>query len=93
MYDLRYYENFASMTQQKMMTVRAYVRLLNEGTDVFRPIDLIDLEDGTFRMLATPDYHPNDEEWEFLPNSVVAIKEGLIGGETVRLVTDWPDQN
>ncbi len=80
------------MNQQKPETVGAHVRLLNEGTDVVRPVHLIDLEDGTFRVLATHDYDPNDEEWEFLPTSVVAIKDRLIGGKMVRLIVDLPDQ-
>jgi hypothetical protein len=81
------------MNQPKIEIVDAYIRLLNEGTDVVRPVQLIDLQDGTFRILATPDYDPKEEEWEFLPTSVVAIKDSIIGGEMVRLITDLPDQN
>ena len=81
------------MNQRKPEIVDAYVRLLNEGTDVVRPVQLIDSEDGTFRIVATPNYDPNDEEWEFLPKSLVAIKDSLIGGEIVRLIVGLPDQN
>lgn len=52
-------------------TVALYVRLLNEGTDVFRPTQAIDMGNGLFKILATPDYDPDDEEWEFLPGTTV----------------------
>jgi hypothetical protein len=51
--------------------VKLYVRLLNEGTDVSRPTQALDLGDGTFRLLSTSDYDPEDEEWEFAPGLVV----------------------
>jgi len=48
-----------------------YVSLLGEGTDVARPTEALDLGNGKFRILPTADYDPQDEEWEFPPNSVV----------------------
>jgi hypothetical protein len=55
-------------------TVTVYVRLLNEGTEVFRPTRALDMGCGLFKILATPDYDPEDEEWEFLPNATVRIE-------------------
>lgn len=51
--------------------VKVYVRLLKEGTEVSRPTQALNLGDGTFRLLPTSDYDPEDEEWEFLPGSIV----------------------
>lgn len=51
--------------------VDVYVRLLNEGTEVSRPTRALDLGNGLFRILATPDYSPDDETWEFPPGSIV----------------------
>jgi hypothetical protein len=48
-----------------------YVRLLGEGTEVFRPTKGIDLGGGVFIVLPTADYDPVDETWEFPPGSRV----------------------
>jgi hypothetical protein len=42
-----------------------YVRLLDEGTDVWRPVRATVLPDGTFRLLEPNCYDPNAETWEF----------------------------
>jgi antitoxin component of MazEF toxin-antitoxin module len=51
--------------------VTILVQLINEGTIVFRPTTAKQLEEGLFRLLSTSDYDPKNEEWEFLPNSIV----------------------
>jgi hypothetical protein len=44
-----------------------YVRLLNEGTDVWRPTRATPLPDGTYRIRRPDDYDPDNETWEFPP--------------------------
>jgi hypothetical protein len=59
-----------------------YIPLLNEGTDVVRPTTGIVLEPGVARVLATHDYDPTSEEWEFPPGSTVRwVKETHEGRE------------
>ena len=53
---------------------RIYVRLLNEGTEVFRPADAQEAEDGLFKLLSPPDYDSIDEEWEFQPGVMVRVE-------------------
>jgi hypothetical protein len=48
-----------------------YVRLLDEGTAVSRPVKAVALEAGCFQLLPTPDYDPDEEHWEFPPGSMV----------------------
>ena len=48
-----------------------YVRLLDEGTDVWRPVRATVLPDGTFRLLEPDGYDPNAETWEFPPSTKV----------------------
>lgn len=63
-----------------MNTATVYVRLLNEGTDVFRPT-LADLTlDGLYMLRATEDYDSEDEQWEFLPGQVVRCKVMALHG-------------
>lgn len=57
-----------SATREK---IEIYVRLLEEGTDVFRPTYALDLGNGLFRLEATRDYDPEKETWEFTPGSNV----------------------
>lgn len=60
-----------------------YVRLLDEGTEVFRPTEAKPLSDGCFKLLSTEDYDPDDENWEFPPGSVVRAVEQKLDGEKV----------
>ena len=52
-------------------TVELYIPLLNEGTDVLRPTKGLLLESDVVQVLATTDYDPTIEEWEFPPGSKV----------------------
>jgi hypothetical protein len=51
--------------------VTILVQLMNEGTTVFRPTTAEKVGQGLFKLLPTPGYDPNNEEWEFLPGSIV----------------------
>jgi hypothetical protein len=48
-----------------------YVPLLNEGTSVSRPTQARHIDGNHYELLATSNYDPRDEEWEFLPGSIV----------------------
>lgn len=62
------------MVEEK--TVKIYVTLLEEGTDTIRGTQAIDLGNGTYQLLPTDHYDPEDEIWEFLPGSIVKCKLG-----------------
>jgi len=51
--------------------VELYIPLLNEGTDVLRPTTGLLLGPDIVQVLATADYEPSVEEWEFPPGSKV----------------------
>jgi len=51
-----------------------YVQLMNEGTTSYRPVPFVHLDSDIVRLLAHPDYCPEDEEWEFKPNSIVRVQ-------------------
>jgi hypothetical protein len=50
-----------------------YVRLLDEGIDVWRPVAATALPDGTYILVTTP--VPDDEQWEFPPGSRVVVEK------------------
>ena len=61
-----------------------YVELLDEGIRCLRPTLGIPLGEGRYRLLATPNYDPKDERWEFQPGSVVICRmEIWSGGEVL----------
>jgi hypothetical protein len=62
---------------------RYYVRLLDEGADVWRPVRATALPDGTFRLLEPDGYDPIAEKWEFplLTKVRCASRKFTDGGE------------
>ena len=68
--------------------VVVYVRLLDEGTDVWRPVRATPLPDGTFRLLQPSGYDPDAETWEFAPftNVRCVTRKFADGGEGLAAV-------
>ena len=64
-------------------TVAIFIPLRNEGTDVVRPTQGLILGPNEVQVLATPDYDPTDEEWEFPPGSKVRCVLEIWGGQEV----------
>jgi hypothetical protein len=62
------------MMDYPLHKVQVYVRLLNEGTEVFRPTQAVEIGKGLFELMATPHYDSEDEAWEFLPGAIVRIE-------------------
>jgi hypothetical protein len=58
-------------TDSSIRKIKLFVRLLDEGTEVSRPTDAVDLGNGLYKLLPTSNYDPDDETWEFLPGSTV----------------------
>jgi len=56
---------------RKSKTVKVYVNLLEEGVPTLRPTQAVPLGNDIYKLLPAIDYDPNDEIWEFLPNSIV----------------------
>lgn len=55
--------------------IKVYVPLLNEGSPTIRGTQAIEMGNNTCKILPTADYDPEDEEWEFLPNTIVKYIE------------------
>ncbi len=49
-----------------------FVRLLDEGTDVWRPVTARRLGENTYRI--TEEAVPEDEAWSFQPGDVVVVE-------------------
>ena len=49
-----------------------FVRLLDEGTDVWRPVDALRLGETTYRIAEQA--VPEDEAWSFQPGDIVVAE-------------------
>lgn len=59
--------------------ITVYVRLLDEGTDVWRPVAAHHVEGDLF-LLAADQPVPEDETWEFSPGSMVLCRPRQLSG-------------
>jgi hypothetical protein len=60
------------------MTEQIYMRLLDEGVDVWRPVPAWKVNEGTYIVLRPEWYDPDDEHWEFPPGSTVICEPKTI---------------
>jgi len=59
---------------------RVFVRLLGEGTRVYRPAPATPVGADTVLLLEPEGYDAEDEEWEFTPGTVVRIERRTLEG-------------
>jgi hypothetical protein len=64
-------------------TITVYVRLLGEGTEVFRPVPAIPVADSRYTLQGDEIFQPDDENWEFAPGSTVIAQSCVLSGATV----------
>jgi hypothetical protein len=57
-----------------------YVSLLDEGTDVWRPVEAEHVSDNRYRIVST-NSDPDDEHWEFQTGEVVRCELRDLSGE------------
>ena len=67
--------------------VTVFVRLLDEGTDVWRPARADRLPGDSYRLHFPDNYNPEDEKWEFAPGSTVVCELKAEGGQEVLVAT------
>lgn len=60
-----------------------YVRLLNEGTKVYRPVPANKVENNIYHLEGAEIYDSEDETWEFPPDTNVIVEERNLDGEIV----------
>jgi hypothetical protein len=69
-----------------------YVRLLEEGTEVYRPVPATHVGSSVYLIDPRALYNRADEMWEFPPGSRVVVVRKILSGETklvaIRLDTE-----
>lgn len=71
----------------RMMTTRIHIHLTDEGTDVWRPIEAIRLDEELFRI-PEDTIVPSDENWEFLPGAVVRCEHRVLSHEVLLIAVE-----
>jgi hypothetical protein len=64
-----------------IMKKMIYVKLLDEGTDVYRAVPAIKINENVYKLEGINLYDPSDEKWEFLPESYVDVAERIFNNE------------
>lgn len=64
------------------MATTVFMPLLNEGTDVWRPVKATLISPNTYRIDGEM---PDDQEWTFRPGAVVRCVEKAFAGGNVGL--------
>ena len=71
----------------RRMAYEIYVRLLDEGTEVYRPVRATHLGSSIYLIDPQAPYNVADETWEFPPGSRVAVTQKLLNGGTKLVAT------
>jgi hypothetical protein len=66
----------AALASLQQGTTTIFVRLLNEGTDVWRPVNAIQNDSNRF-VIVSENPHPEDETREFVQGQKVKCKEAF----------------
>lgn len=68
-----------------------YIKLLGEGTIVYRPVPAIEIGKNIYQLKGEEIFDPDDEEWEFLPGTKVKVKQKKLEGKKVLLAISKND--
>ncbi len=64
-----------------------YVKLLNEGTEVYRPVPAQRISDSVYLIGHSATYDAADETWEYPPGSRVQVTPRMLSGELKLVAT------
>lgn len=73
---------------RNIMEESIYIQLLGEGTTVYRPVPAIRLSDTEYKVKGHDIYDPDDEEWEFLPGSIVRVETRILEGKESKVAVE-----
>ena len=73
----------SAATASSTERVTVHVRLLDEGVDVWRPVEAVRLSQSTYRLSQAP--APDDETWSFRPGDTVVaeVRDGAPGAPRI----------
>lgn len=63
---------------KKMKKEKLLIKLLNEGTIVYKPVMSTLIKSNIYQIDKENEYDSEDEKWEFLPGEIVFVEEKII---------------
>jgi hypothetical protein len=57
-----------------------YIKLLDEGTIVYRPVPAFRIDSNIYQINGNEFYNPDDENWEFIPGTIVNVEPKILSG-------------
>ncbi|MGH6899003.1 MAG: hypothetical protein ACREJ5_21065 [Geminicoccaceae bacterium] len=78
------------MTKSHRETI--YVSLLDEGLDVWRPVEARRLANGAY-LIVEQDYDRDTETWQFEPGTVVTCRVEKRHGRQITIATEKARQS
>lgn len=60
-----------------------YIPLLEEGTEVFRPVSASYHCENTYKILESDDYDLDDEIWKYTPGTIVKCELQIRDGKQI----------
>jgi hypothetical protein len=67
------------------MTITVYLKLRNEGTDVWRPVEAEPIGKNRYKILSHP---TEDEDWPVTPGEIVECERRTLSGGDCLVVKD-----
>jgi hypothetical protein len=64
-----------------------FIKLLNEGTEVWRPANATRLDNDTYRIDLSNTFDSEDEEWEFKPGMTVRCENRILSDQICLVAT------
>lgn len=61
-----------------VMEEKIYIEILDEGSSCFREVPATKLSANTYLVHGEDLHDPDDEEWEFLPGTIVRVEEKIL---------------
>ena len=65
-----------------------YVKLLGEGTIVYRPVSAIKIESNIYKLEGHDIYNTENETWEFEPGTQVVVQSKSLEGQSLLVATE-----
>ncbi len=70
-----------------------YVKLLDEGVNVYRPVPAKKINKNIYKLEGMDIYNPIDEKWEFPPESYVEVAERHLDNENILMAINLAPPN
>ena len=80
-------ENYYTLEEKdlngKHMNTTIYIKLLDEGSDAYRPVIAEKIDKNIYKISDGNSYDSEDETWEFIPGTIVWVERKKLSNENL----------